>query len=753
MAVERQVRPAQERAMRLRAKLVAGFFALVCFGGLAARLWYLQIAERDFYTGRAGGQQLRDTVVPAPRGDILDTNGVPLAVSATCWTIRASPREMADEDVEPASRALAELVGMEYEELYDILSQRSSNDALLLRRADKETTDAVRDLCTENGWQGILLLEDTKRWYPEGDFAASLLGFTNVDNAGMAGLELEYDQQLTGTSGRVLSAKNAWGYDMPTDYDTYIAPVQGNTLQLTIDVNVQHYLENYLSYAVKAYNVSQRAVGIVMEVDTGRVLAIATKPDYDPNEPRVLTDPDARALVESLSGDERSAALQLAQQTQWRNKAVSDLYEPGSVFKLITCSAALDAGVVTPSSSFYCGEAYKVAGIPFHCANHKSHGAQTVAQALANSCNQSFIQIGQRLGVEAFCDYFEAFGLCGATGIDLPAEPKRSEYYTADRMGPVELASCAFGQSSKITPIQMLTAVCAVVNGGKLMQPYVVEKITDASGNVVSTTEPTVRRQVIRKETSALMCQMMEGVVDGGSGKNAYVAGFRVGGKTGTSQKLDSPDEEARIASFVGIAPADDPKIAVLIALDEPHTFSTGGGALAAPVAALVLEDALNYYGVEPRYTPEEQQRLENQLPDAVGLTAEAAAAKLQAAGFAAKAVGGGDTVLTQYPEAGQTLPRGSTVLLYTSEDAARQVTVVPSAAGQTLAEATETLHAAGLNIKAAGAAGAEGAVAVGQSSPAGEQLPQGSLVTVTFYDYTVPEDGVVRLEGAVPGD
>ena len=291
------------------------------------------------------------------------------------------------------------------------------------------------------------------------------------------------------------------------------------------------------------------------------------------------------------------------------------------------------------------------------------------------------------------------------------------------RAGPVELASCSFGQSSKITPIQVITAVSAIVNGGKLMQPYVVEQVVSAQGDVVQKNEPTVKRQVIRPETSALMCRMMEGVVSEGSGKNAYVAGYRVGGKTGTSQKLDSEDEEARIASFVCIAPADDPKIAVLIALDEPHTFASGGGALAAPVAAQVIEETLRYYGVQPQYTPEEQQRLENQLPDVGTLPAEAAAAKLQEAGFAARVVGGGETVLSQYPAAGETLPRGSTVLLYTEENAARQVTTVPSAAGQTLAEATETLHAAGLNIKAAGAAEMEGAVAVRQSSPAGEQI------------------------------
>ena len=427
---------AQNRGMRLRTRLAAGFFVAVCFSTLVGRLWYLQIHEYDFYAQRAAGQQLRDSVVPAPRGDILDANGTPLAVSASCWTIRAVPREMADEDVAEASAALARILELDETDVLEKLGQRKSNDALLKRRVDQATADAVREACLENDWQGILILQDTKRWYPEGDFAASLLDFTNVDNQGVAGLELEYNSLLTGQDGRVLSAKNAWGYDMPTDYDTYIQPVQGNSLQLTVDVNVQHYLENYLSTAVKEHRVTARGVGIVMEVDTGRILAIATKPDYDPNEPRVIQDEAVRAQVDALTGEERTQALTLAQQTQWRNKAVSDLYEPGSVFKLITCAAALDAGVAATSDSFFCGESYGVAGIHFHCANHKQHGVQNLAQALQNSCNQSFIQIGQRLGKEAFCDYFAAFGLQEATGIDLPAEPKKSEFYTADRMGP-----------------------------------------------------------------------------------------------------------------------------------------------------------------------------------------------------------------------------------------------------------------------------------------------------------------------------
>ena len=422
--------------MKLRTRLAAGFFVAVCFSTLVGRLWYLQIHEYDFYAQRAAGQQLRDSVVPAPRGDILDVNGTPLAVSASCWTIRAVPREMADGDVAEAAAALAQILELDEAEVLEKLSQRKSNDALLKRRVDQQTADAVRAACLENDWQGILILQDTKRWYPEGDFAASLLGFTNVDNEGVAGLELEYNSLLTGQDGRVLSAKNAWGYDMPTDYDTYVEPVQGNSLKLTVDVNIQHYLENYLSTAVKEYNVSARGVGIVMEVDTGRILAISTKPDYDPNEPRVIQDETVRAQVDALTGDERTQALTLAQQTQWRNKAVSDLYEPGSVFKLITAAAALDAGVVTTEDSFFCGESYGVAGVSFHCANRNQHGPQNLAQALQNSCNQSFIQIGQRLGKEAFCDYFAAFGLREATGIDLPAEPAKSEFYTADRMGP-----------------------------------------------------------------------------------------------------------------------------------------------------------------------------------------------------------------------------------------------------------------------------------------------------------------------------
>ena len=592
------LRTLPEQAFRARARLVALLLCGICFAGLIARLYWLQLAAGDWYTRRALGQQLRDTVVPADRGRIYSADGVLLAANSSCWTLRASPREMPADKLELAAHGLAQILELDEAALLEKFRDRASNDCLLRYRVERSMADAVRDFCEENGITGIRINQDSKRWYPQGEFLASVLGFTNVDNAGVSGLELEYNEQLTGQNGVVLTAVNAWGYTLEQSYETEQFPVEGSSLWLTIDADIQHYLENALNYAVQEHHVAARAVGIVLDVNTGAVLAMSTTPAYDPNQPRILYDEAARAAVDALSGEQRTAALQLAQQTQWRNKAVSDLYEPGSVFKLITCAAALDAGAITRNSSFYCGESISVAGTRFHCANHKRHGTQTVTQALENSCNQSFIQIGARLGKEAFCDYFAAFGLREPTGIDLPAEPKKSLYYTADRMGPVELASCAFGQSSKISYLEMAAAVCAVVNGGKLMQPYLVSDILALDGTVLEHRDPVCKRQVIQPETSAVMREMMEAVVLYGGGRNAQISGYRVGGKSGTSQKLDSADEKARIASFVAVAPIDDPQFLCLVCLDEPHSWTTAGGSLSAPVCAEVLEQTLVYKGV-----------------------------------------------------------------------------------------------------------------------------------------------------------
>ena len=609
------LRTLPEQAFRARARLVALLLCGICFAGLIARLYWLQLAAGDWYTRRALGQQLRDTVVPADRGRIYSADGVLLAANSSCWTLRASPREMPADKLELAAHGLAQILELDEAALLEKFRDRASNDCLLRYRVERSMADAVRDFCEENGITGIRINQDSKRWYPQGEFLASVLGFTNVDNAGVSGLELEYNEQLTGQNGVVLTAVNAWGYTLEQSYETEQFPVEGSSLWLTIDANIQHYLENALNYAVQEHHVAARAVGIVLDVNTGAVLAMSTTPAYDPNQPRILYDEAARAAVDALSGEQRTAALQLAQQTQWRNKAVSDLYEPGSVFKLITCAAALDAGAITRNSSFYCGESISVAGTRFHCANHKRHGTQTVTQALENSCNQSFIQIGARLGKEAFCDYFAAFGLREPTGIDLPAEPKKSLYYTADRMGPVELASCSFGQSSKISYLEMAAAVCAVVNGGRLMQPYLVSDILNPDGTTLQHIDPVCKRQVIKAETSATMREMMEAVVLYGGGRNAQIAGYRVGGKSGTSQKLDSADEKARIASFVAVAPIDDPQFLCLVCLDEPHSWTTAGGSLSAPVCAEVLEQTLVYKGI-PRAAMEESADSAQTLAD-----------------------------------------------------------------------------------------------------------------------------------------
>lgn len=598
------MRTLPDRGLRRRARVAAALLCAVCLG-LAGRLCCLQLLSGDFYTQRAQNQQLRHTVVPADRGRIFSADGALLAANSSCWTLRAAPREMPEEKLELAAQGLGQILELDQAALLKKFQDRKSNDCLLRYRVDRETADAVRDFCEENGITGVRINQDSKRWYPQGEFLASVLGFTNVDNAGVAGLELKYNDILSGSNGVVLTAVNAWGYTLEQSYETEVKPVEGSGLRLTIDSNIQHYLENALGYAVKEHHVSARGVGIVLDVNTGAVLAMATTPAYDPNQPRVVYDAQTRQAVDALSGEERAAALQLAQQTQWRNKAVSDLYEPGSVFKLITCAAALDAGAIQKNSTFYCGESISVAGTRFHCANHKRHGAQTVTQALENSCNQSFIQIGARLGKEAFCRYFGDFGLEVSTGIDLPAEPKKSLFYTAERMGPVELASCAFGQSSKVSYLEMAAAVAAVVNGGRLMRPYVVSDILDPEGQVLAHTEPVCTRQVIRPETSQVMRQMMESVVERGGGRYARIAGYRVGGKSGTSQKLDSDDENARIASFVAVAPIEDPQFLCLVCLDEPHSWTAAGGSLSAPVCAEVLEQTLVYRGVPRAAVPE----------------------------------------------------------------------------------------------------------------------------------------------------
>ena len=623
-----------------------------------------------------------------------------------------------------------------YAETLEKFSVRTSNDCLLRRRVDKAMADAVRDWCRANGVDGIQIRQDTRRVYPQGDFMGGILGFTDVDNAGLWGLELRYNDELTGQNGRILTAKNAWGYDMPTHYQTLVDAVPGSTLTLTIDANIQHWLESALSAAVTEHHVAERGVGIVMDVHTGAVLAMSCQPDYDPNAPRTLINKEVRDAVNALTGEERSAALQKAQQAQWRNKAISDLYEPGSVFKLITASAALDSGACKATDYFTCAGKITVAGTRFRCANGHIHGTETFARGLAVSCNPCFIQIGARLGKERFCDYFAAFGLREATGIDLPGEVRRSEYYTADRMGPVELASCSFGQSSKVSYLQMLTAVCAVVNGGELMQPYVVAKITAPDGTVVKEVQPTVKRRVISEETSATMCRLMEGVVTGGTGKQAALAGYRIGGKSGTSEQLNmdrrADGDYKKVASFAAVLPANDPEILVYVMLDDPNNARTDySSILAAPVVGNIISEVAPYLGLATDGVDRGQTSYK--VPNLIGQEWSNAQVSLNIKGLKHQLMESSSdqtaaVVTYQYPRAGAEVPYGTTIYLYTDTYEGSH-TEVPDVSGKSAEFARQMLAAAGLNCTVEGDANG---LVQSQSEAPGTSVQRGTIVTIT---------------------
>ncbi|MCI6640886.1 MAG: PASTA domain-containing protein [Pygmaiobacter massiliensis] len=725
--------------IRRRILAVTALMAVVGFGVLCARLAKLQIVDYEMYQAMASSQQLRSTTIPANRGVIYDTNMKVLAQSATVWNLSLSPKEIDEEDRAGIAKGLAELLGVDEATLLEKMENSESYYESVAKKVEKPTVDAVRQWLSDTGYTGVNLDQDTKRYYPYGDFAAAILGFVGTDNTGLAGLEAYYDEELSGTPGRSVQATNARGSEMPYTEEAYYDAQDGNSLVLTVDETIQHSLETNLELAVKTHNVSERAVGIVMDVNTGAILGMATESGYDPNDPFTIYDEAVAAQVEAVLDDpatedvdEHKQALSQAQQEQWRNKAVNDLYEPGSVFKTVTAAAALDSGAATIHSSYSCSGYMTVAGTVMRCAHTEGHGVQSLLQAYDNSCNPAFMQIGAALGADRFYDYLVSFGLTEKTGIDLPGE-SQSLYYDADGLGPVQLASCSFGQSLKITPIQMITAVATAVNGGNLAQPHVVSKILDASGNIIEDCTPAAKRQVISEETSALMRQLMEEACV----TNAKVAGYSIGGKSGTSQKLDSGDAEARIASYVAVAPIDDPQIAVLIILDEPHSYSDYGGVIAAPVAGKVLSDVLPYIGIQPVYAEGENVQSTTYLGDYSGQLLVEAQSALQNRGFFQTVVGSGTTVVRQFPAAGSTLPKGSTVVLYTDESADQMVTV-PSVVGHSVSSAEEALASAGLNIYRDGAQAGTNVTAVLQSVEAGTSVPRGTVVTVTFADNTL---------------
>lgn len=727
-------------------RILAVWFAMLVplFAVIAVRLGYIMVINSDFYQKKAAEQQLYDSEITADRGIIYDCNMEVLAKSATVWTVYMTPNEFKnvkkDEEKELIRRDIAakltEILALDYDTVYEY-TQRTSRYVTVLRNVEKPEADKIREYISSSDYgigNYIGLTESSKRYYPNDNLAADVLGFVGTDNQGLAGLELYYDESLTGTAGRVVAAKDALGVDMPYSYEVKIEPKQGNSLVTTIDSRIQYICEKYLTQAVEDNKCADRGAVIAMNVNTGAVVALAVKGDFNPNQPFTLSEAD-QAIVDALEGDEKTAKLSELRNKQWRNKVVSDTYEPGSVFKIVTLAAALEENVTNSSKYYNCAGTIVVAGQRYKCAT-RAHNYQSLAQAVSNSCNVAFITLGQLLGANNFSKYFEAFGLTQKTNIDLPGEAS-SNYHKVEKMGITELASSSFGQTFNVTPIQMITAVATAVNGGNLVQPHVVSEIVDADGNTVSKTNTNYRRQVISTETSTKICEMLEGVVDGGGGKNAYVSGYRIGGKTGTAEKLSknlATGEKLYIASFAGIAPIDDPEIAILIMLDEPTAGAYYGGTIAAPVGGQIFAEILPYLGYEPQYSDEELKKLAISVPDLIGKTVASAKTKLSQAGLVCKVVGDGDTVINQLPAANQSIYTGGTVIIYTEEDNETLKTTVPDFTNLTVGGVSELAARHNINVVYRGSNLTDsGVTSYKQSVSKGTEIQAGAVVTVYF--------------------
>jgi len=737
-------------SLKMKRKMIFLLVAVFAVGFivLIGRLVKLQIFDSSYYAQKALKQQLSTATISPNRGTIFDRNMKPLAESATVWDVIASPsyiKAATTLKTEAMRNSIADnlskLLGMDRQTIYNILIRNSSYE-IIKKKIEKPTADLVKQYLKDNNIDGVGLIPDSKRYYPFGNFASQLLGFTGTDNQGLSGVESQYDSVLEGVPGRIVTAKNANGTDMPYDYSDYIPADDGDNVVLTIDETVQYSLENNLAKAVADNKVTNKATAIVMNVNTGEILAMATTGGFDPNSPLDIYDQTVKQQLTTLTGDSLKTAKNVAQQTQWRNKSISDPYEPGSVFKVITASAGLDVGVVNENSQFNDPGSIAVDDRTFHCWKAGGHGNQTFLQGFENSCNVVFINVGLRIGSPNFFKYFSNFGLTAKTGIDLPGEAT-SIYLKEKDLTKVSLASCSFGQSDKETPIELITAVAASANGGYLVQPHVVKEETDQNGNVIKTFGTTVKRQVISADTSKELDHLLEMEVNEGSGKNAYVAGYRIGGKTGTSQKLDpSSNQNARIASFVGVAPCDNPQIALLLILDEPHNpVSNYGGVIAAPVAGTIFSEILPYLGVQPIYTDAELEKLDVKIPDLANKNLTDATNTLKSWGLKIKPFGTGQTITGQMPAAGESMPKDGTVIVYTGGAQVVQCDV-PNLNGLTPEQVNSTLAAANLNEKLVGIAQDDtGETAYEQDYAEGTKVNPGTVITVKFRSTQVQDD------------
>lgn len=711
--------------------------------GLVAQLARLQLVKGEELQERATNQQMRDTSLRAARGTIYDTNMNILAQSATVWNVYISPADIkgSTEEVKESKRhllasGLAEVLGLDEEEIYQKTLKTKSYQVYIKRKVENDVRARVLELKSDKKYAGVAavigLEEDTRRYYPNNELAATVLGFTGTDGQGLAGLEAYYDTDLTGTPGRVMTIKNALGTEMDFEYEQRVDPKNGNSLVTSIDKVIQGYLEKNLDKAIEDYQAS-RAVGIVLNVNTFEVLGMATRSAFNPNSPFTVSDA-AQEEIDKLEKDQQSAALGAAQNLQWRNTAISDTYEPGSVFKAVTASSALDEGAITLQTTVNCPGYFNIGGWTYKCNNYAVHGVQNVVNALENSCNIGFIQIGQKLGASAFCRYYASFGFTGKTGIDLPGEVTPTanvHYHDESTMGITELASSSFGQSQKVTPLQMVTAMATVVNGGHLGTPHLVRQILDADGNIVSTKDAGIRRQVISEETSKQMRAALESVVTNGGGKNAAIEGYRIGGKTGTAEKLDNQDKSARVVSFCGFAPADDPEVACIVVVDGLQVGAYGS-TIAAPLFKAIMEDVLPYLGVEKTGEVSTDSTLVD-TPKVIGESVDDAKQAVKALGLTARVAGGGETVLSQYPDPGTQLREGGTVVLFTAEDSKNELAEVPGFSGMTLQQANQAAAAAGINIRVSGSATSAGATVASQSIAAQSKVTPGTIVTLEF--------------------
>lgn len=714
------------------------------FGLIVVSLIRLQLVDGAELQKAAVDQQLRDTTISAQRGTIYDRNMKPLAQSATVWKVVLAPAYI-DKDDETLRRklstGLADILGLDAEDIYKRTEGTSYYD-VLKTKVETDVKDRLVQFIEENDLGNtIQLQEDYKRYYPFGSFASTILGFTGTDGQGLAGLEAYYDEYLSGTAGRLVTAKNAVGTDMPFQYEQKVEAQDGYNLVLTIDEVVQHYLEQALEEGVENNKVENRATGIVMNVKTGEIVAMAVKGDYDPNNPFVIADEEERARIAELPEEEQQEATSAALQAQWRNKAVSDTYYPGSVFKMVTLSMALEENVATEETTFTCTGSYvPVQGErAINCHNTSGHGTQTLVQGTMNSCNPFFIYLGQLLGTETFFDYFEAFGFTQKTGIDLPGEASTKGLYHDRDMSLMDLAVESFGQNFSITPIQMITACAAIANGGYLVQPHVVSQIVDNDGNIIKTADTTVKRQVISEETSKRVSKILQENATSGTAKNGYVAGYRIAGKTGTSEKVGADgkvgSDNKYIASYCGFAPADDPQYAVLVFFDEPTGDSYYGGAVAGPVFAKIMEEILPYLNVETKYTEDEAGSVGVSAPNVIGKTVSEATNELTNSGLKILVKGSGDTVIAQTPDHGSSVPSGGTVVVYTDEASMNQTVTVPNFTNRSLSDVNYLAAQAGLNIKVTGAYNSSAATARTQDYAAGEQIKPGTVITVNFVE------------------